>query len=93
MVGIDSLGNKDKLSTSDRQGSIYLYACPNYGYYVNGNRNINFSYSPKNGDRMQIKVDLVNWTIEWRLTYPVESSIGSVSIPENMRVQELFPSL
>ena len=47
----------------------------------------------RDGDRLQMRVDLLEHTVEWLLTYPTTISIRKLNIPEKMRNQSLYPTL
>lgn len=48
-------------------------------------------FMANDGDRVQVRVDLLEHTVEWVRTHPVHTSIGKVPIPESMHNQDLYP--
>ena len=73
---------------------MYLQATGNSAHWINGKGGSElFKYVASTGDRIQVKVDLLNNTVEWLLVHPARGSIGKVSIPEGMRGKELYPAL
>lgn len=93
MVGIDCEENRTKLVTHGTYGSMYLYAYGSFGHYINGVGSDSIQYVPNDGDRMQIRVDLVENTVEWLLVSPVNKHIGRAGIPSTMQDKKLYASL
>lgn len=44
-----------------------------------------------NGDRIIVKVDRIDNTVEWRFTHPFQSRIVKIVLPNSMRDKTLYP--
>lgn len=91
-VGITTMENRNKLNMYYNQGSSVLWLYGNYGASVGGLKT-ETNYNGSAGDVLRVTVDLVDYTVEWEMTRPNSMKIASVSIPENLRQNELYPYL
>ena len=92
-IGVASEDIKTKASVDcyGVDGALSLDIANNLVYYDAGKTRAIKTLDYANSDRIVVKVDRINHTIEWEFVYPIIQPIAKISIPVALRNKVLLP--
>jgi hypothetical protein len=90
-VGVAIEALRPNVNCYGSNGALSLDIANTRVYHSNGSTRTIVSLSYAANDRIMVKVDRINHTIEWEFVKPIIQPIVKISIPPDMRDKVLFP--
>lgn len=90
-IGIAIEAAKPNVNNYGGNGALSLDIANSRIFYENGKTRAVPALNHAKDDKIMVRVDKVNFTIEWLYTYPLMCRIAKTSIPADMRDKVLYP--
>lgn len=89
MIGVGSESLRNLASCYSNLESVCWYPNGSTVYFEAKSKSLTMNVT--NGDRIIVKVDRIDNTVEWRFTHPFQSRIVKIVLPNSMRDKTLYP--